>query len=791
MELMRSRGHQTALFSMADDRGLETPYDDYFVPRIDFKRDAGLGRKATLAFRAVYSIEARKRIGRMIDDLRPDVAHVRNIYHHLSPSILWELKARGVPVLYHINDFKLICPNYNLISSSGDACERCKGGKFWNVVREGCYPGGFGPSTVLAAEAYFHRWISTYEKCVDLLLAPSEFAKQKLIENGGWSPARIELLPHFQNCPAQIVPHPGTDAPILYFGRLSAEKGVDDLLQAMRRLPNIQLMIAGDGPQRPLLEALVRSLRLGNVTFSGHLSGADLDNAIARSQFTVFPSRAYETMGKSILESYAQARAVVASDLGSRRELVANRKTGILYKVKDIDQLSSAIGFLHERPELARKMGVAGRELVQEKHSQAHHLQSLENIYERLMRGTKIAAQKTPLRPLPVSHGTTEAQSLRIAFIGGRGVIGKYSGIETCYEELGARLAETGHKVTAYCRSYFTPKANQYRGMRIVRLPTIRTKHLETLVHTLLSTIHACFSDCDVVHYYTLGPSLFSFLPRMFGKKTIVSVQGLDWQRKKWGRIARRALKFCEWTSARLPNATVVVSRTLQEYYRSRYAKDCAYVPNGTRIREPQTGNFLESIGLQPDGYVLFLGRFSPEKNCDLLIEAFEKLDTPMKLVLAGGSSHTDDYVDRLRQHQSQRVKILGWISGDALEEVLTNAALFVLPSDLEGLSLALLDAMGAGVCALASNTPENIEALSDAGFTFRRGEVNDLQRILTLLLSDSVLRENIGRRAQARIRREYLWEGVAKEMNAVYLSLFERSQGTPAVRKKAAGKAA
>ena len=257
MELMRSRGHETALFSMADDRGPATPYDRHFVPVTDFKRSAGLGQKTRVAFNAIYSIEARKRIGQMIDDFRPDVAHVRNIYHHLSPSILWELKSRGVPVLYHINDFKLICPNYNLISSSGDACERCKGGKFWNVVAEGCYSGGFAASTVLAAEAYFHSWISTYRKCVDLILTPSQFAKQKLIENGDWANRQIEVLPHFQNCPAQVVPHPGPEAPILYFGRLSAEKGVDDLIQAMQRVPNIQLIIAGDGPQRPLLEALV------------------------------------------------------------------------------------------------------------------------------------------------------------------------------------------------------------------------------------------------------------------------------------------------------------------------------------------------------------------------------------------------------------------------------------------------------------------------------------------------------------------------------------------------------
>src|SRR2546423_4036659 len=244
------------------------------------------------------------------------------------------------------------------------------------------------------------------------------------MENGnGWTDQRIEVLPHFQTYPAQVVPHPGPDAPILYFGRLSAEKGVDDLLQAMQRLPNIQLTIAGDGPQRPMLESLVRSLGLSNVTFVGHLSGAALDKAIVGSQFTVFPSRAYETMGKSILESYAQGRAVVASDLGSRRELVHDGKTGLLYKVKDIAQLFSAIAFLRENPELAQTMGEQGHELVKQKHSQEQHFEKLERIYEKLVRDKKTALQNMRHSRPPARDSAAERQRLRIAFIGGRGVI--------------------------------------------------------------------------------------------------------------------------------------------------------------------------------------------------------------------------------------------------------------------------------------------------------------------------------------------------------------------------------
>jgi glycosyltransferase involved in cell wall biosynthesis len=418
---------------------------------------------------------------------------------------------------------------------------------------------------------------------------------------------------------------------------------------------------------------------------------------------------------------------------------------------------------------LVVRMGDAGREFVRARHSQEEHFLALTKIYGQL------ASQK--------SFSASQAGSsipLRIAFIGGRGVVGKYSGIETYYEEIGTRLAEKGHRVTAYCRSYFTPKIAKRNGMRIVRLPTIRSKHMETVVHTLLSTIHACFSNHDVVHFHTLGPSLFSYLPRLFGKKTVVTVQGLDWQRKKWSWFARKVLKLGEWAAARLPNRTLVVSRTLQKHFLAHHAKETVYTPNGTQICK-RSGSHLERFGLVSGGYVLYLGRFSPEKNCDLLIDAFERTQTSMKLVLAGGSSHTDDYVAHLREHESEQIKFLDWLSGDALEEVLTNAALFVLPSDIEGLSLALLDAMGSGVCVLASDVPENCEVIEDTGFVFKRGDVGDLQRMLSLLLSDERLREIAGASAQQRVRQHYLWGKAAQDLAAVYEELMSSTKNQPA----------
>ena len=450
--MMRDQGHEVALFSMADDRGEPTGYDRHFVQHIDFKAGSGVLRKAQLAAHAVYSTEARQKIREMIQDFRPDVAHVRNIYHHLSPSILWELKAQGIPVVYHVNDFKLLCPSYNLVSR-GQACEACKGGAFWRALPSECYP-GLGARTTLVAEAYVHRWLGTYRKCVDRFLAPSQFVREKFVEHG-WDGSKFEVLGHFQ----RVGPWNGyaaKDGPVLYCGRLSAEKGVDDLLRAIRQVPDVRLVIAGDGPQRSELEELAVRLGLSklgsnnvgstSVEFVGHVGARERDALMAQSRFTVLPTHAYETLGKAILESYAQGRAVVATDIGSRREFVRDGETGLLYRCGDVNELAQTIALLAANPAMAHEMGRAGREMVRNEYTPEKRYEKLAGLYEELIRtkGRGIRHSALALKPRPstsspaaaqvrgpVGASSDREQRLRIAFIGGRGVISKYSGIET------------------------------------------------------------------------------------------------------------------------------------------------------------------------------------------------------------------------------------------------------------------------------------------------------------------------------------------------------------------------
>ena len=758
---MDQRGQETALFSMDHGRTPAFTGRSYRIPYLDFKDpNAGFLKKVKMAAHAIYSTSARRAMRRCLADFSPDVAHVRGIYHHLSPSILWELKRQRIPVLYHLNDFKILCPTYNLVAD-GHPCELCIHGAFHHAVLEGCYAGPRASAVVLAAEAYLHKWLRTYERCVDLFLAPSEFVRAKLIASGV-SAQGIEVLPHFQALPGdeQLTTDEGF---ILYFGRLSPEKGVYELLRAMARLPHIPLVIAGDGPERPRLESMAQELNLSHVLFAGMVHGEKLQKLIAGCTFSVFPSHAYETLGKSILESYAWGRPVIASDLGSRRELVEHGVTGLLYADGDREELAHSMGFLYSRPDLIGKMGAAARRRVKANHDPDQHLEKLLELYCQLTSAKKVISfPAAPEHPVP-------RRGIRVAFIGGRGVVSKYSGIESYYEQAGHELARLGHEVTVYCRSYFTPPITTHNGMRVRRLPTIRSKHLETVVHTLLSTVDAMMADYDVVHYHCLGPALFSFFPRLAGKKTVVTVQGLDWQRGKWGRIASRVLRWGEAAAVSLPDATMVVSRTLQEYYRQQYKRDTIYVPNGATLASRRVPRQLIEWDLLPDNYVLFLGRFSPEKNCDLLIKAFENTTTSMNLVLAGGSSHSDAYVQSLRRHKSEQIRFLPWVSGTDLEELLSNAALFVLPSELEGLSLALLDAMAAGVCVLTSDIPENKEVVEGAGFTFRRGDQADLEHMLDLLVHNPELRRQSAAGERERIQGEYLWPQIARSIEQAY----------------------
>lgn len=390
-------------------------------------------------------------------------------------------------------------------------------------------------------------------------------------------------------------------------------------------------------------------------------------------------------------------------------------------------------------------------------------------------------------RPLPTRAGAP----LRIALIGARGVGATYSGIETYYGEVGSRLAGYGHDVFAYCRSGATPADVDGRGVIPLFTPYLSGKHAETLTHTMTATANVMRREMDIVQYHALGPSLFAALPRLRGARTVASIRGLDWQREKWGGLARAALKACEHLSHRLPNAVSVVSRTLQEHYRERHGARVTWIPNGVNLEPSPPPREIRRLGLAGRDYFLFMGRLSPEKGIDVLLEAWRPLADRARLVVCGGSSYTDGYIERLRRQAPPGVIFPGVVGGRLRAELYSHAAAFVLPSTMEGLSVALLEAMAHGACVITTDIPENREVVDGVGMTFPVGDPVELGAALTRVLDLPAHAAQLGWRAQRRVREGYTWDQVARRTEAFFYEVLDRpvtAAPTPQRVRAAAG---
>jgi glycosyltransferase involved in cell wall biosynthesis len=358
--------------------------------------------------------------------------------------------------------------------------------------------------------------------------------------------------------------------------------------------------------------------------------------------------------------------------------------------------------------------------------------------------------------------------------IGQKGIPATYGGIERHVEEIAVRLVERGHEVDVYSRLYYSHQHGMYRGVRIRRLPSLNTKHFDAITHCALSTWDSLWRNYDIVHYHALGPSVFSGLPRLVGAKTVVTVHGLDWERGKWGRLAAWFLRSCEIPAIRFPNRTIVVSRALNEYFARKHRIETVMIPNGANPGIFRPLNKLKKYGLDQHRYILFVGRLVPEKGCHHLLEAFRKLDTDARLVMAGGSSFSDGYVESLEKIRGgdERIIMLGYVYGDVLDELWSNAYLVVQPSILEGLSISLIEAISHGKCVLASDIPENLEVVSDCAVTFPARDVDDLCEKMGRLLAHPGEVAEVAQRCRVHAERHYSWNRIVDATEAVYLDL-------------------
>ena len=360
---------------------------------------------------------------------------------------------------------------------------------------------------------------------------------------------------------------------------------------------------------------------------------------------------------------------------------------------------------------------------------------------------------------------------MKLAIVGCRGVPARYGGFETLAEELGRRLAARGHAVTVYGRTGFVdPGLREYRGMRIVVLPAVRRKHLETVLHTLLASLHAAREGYDAVLMLNAANAPWIRILQLAGIPVALNVDGLERKRRKWGAAGRGYYRLCERWAALMPDALVTDAEVIRRYYRRSYRVGSRMIAYGGDLEPPRGLETLERLGLEPGSYVLYVSRFEPENNPDRVAAAWSRVPGERRLVMVGGAPYAPDLLRRVREAADRRVLLPGPIYGEGYRELLFNCRLYVHATEVGGTHPALVEAMGAGRPVLYLDTPENREVVGPAGLAFGFDHEPRLERLLGELLEDEARLGELGRAARERVAARYRWEDVA----AAYEELLE-----------------
>jgi len=369
---------------------------------------------------------------------------------------------------------------------------------------------------------------------------------------------------------------------------------------------------------------------------------------------------------------------------------------------------------------------------------------------------------------------------LNIAMLGHKRIPSREGGIEIVVEELSTRMVKAGHSVTCYNRTghHVSGKEfdgcdlKEYQGVKLKSVFTINRKGLAAMTSSFFAAICVAFGRYDVVHFHAEGPCAMLWLPKLFGKRCIATIHGIDWQRAKWGGFASKYIKFGEKVAVKFADEIIVLSEGVQKYFLDTYGRKTAFIPNGVNRPTPRSPQLIkEKYGLGKDGYILFLGRIVPEKGILYLIEAFKRVQTDKRLVIAGGSSDTDVFMRELKEQakDDDRIYFTGFVQGQELEELYSNAYVYTLPSDLEGMPLSLLEAMSYGNCCLTSDIAECAEVVEDRALLFRKANVEDLREKLQFACDYPEKVEMLKAGAADFICQKYSWDDVVEQTLKLY----------------------
>lgn len=360
--------------------------------------------------------------------------------------------------------------------------------------------------------------------------------------------------------------------------------------------------------------------------------------------------------------------------------------------------------------------------------------------------------------------------AVKIAILGTRGIPARYGGFETLAEQLSKRLAAHGHEVTVYCRRPFTSPGDVFdQRIRRIILPTISHKYFDTAVHTFLSVMHVIFTDAQVVLFCNVANSPLAWIPRLFGKPTVLNVDGLDRRRRKWNFLGRAFLGFCEVLATVTPSRIITDARLIQEYYRRRFGKASSMIGYGAEV--PPGPDHLEGFSLPARKFTLYVSRLEPENNPELVIRAYGQVQSDWPLVMVGGNPYDASYVAQLKSLADKRVVFLGGVYGERYWQLLKNAGLYIFACEVGGVHPALIEAMVAENAVLYLDTPENRETAAGCGVPFRPGAA-DLAAQLTRLLSDEPLRQELGRKAREHAEAHFGWEAVTRTYESLFAEL-------------------
>ncbi|MCB5550661.1 glycosyltransferase family 4 protein [Blautia sp. MSK17_66] len=371
-------------------------------------------------------------------------------------------------------------------------------------------------------------------------------------------------------------------------------------------------------------------------------------------------------------------------------------------------------------------------------------------------------------------------ENLRIAMLGHKRIPSREGGIEIVVEELATRMAKKSHSVTCYNRKghnvagseFDGTKLKTYKGVTLQEVFTIDKRGLAAMTASVSASLRAALGNYDVVHIHAEGPAFMCWLPKLFGKKVIVTVHGLDHQRAKWGKFASWYIRSGEKNAVRFADEIIVLSKGVQDYFQNTYGRTTRFIPNGVNKAKPRKARQItEKWGLTKDSYILYLGRIVPEKGERYLIEAFKQTKTDKKLVIAGGSSDTQAFMDELKSlaKDDDRIIFTGFVQGEILEELYSNPYIYTLPSDLEGMPLSLLEAMSYGNCCLTSDIPECAEVVEDKALLFRKSDVSDLKAKLQNACDHPEMVETYKAQAEEFICRKYNWDDVVEKTLKLY----------------------